>query len=72
MNNIIQRDSLESYYEQTMNYLQDKYHTYPSNLPNYYVSAEERSRTGNPEKLASNIAADANFDGSVPLGKLVV
>ncbi|MBL7164613.1 MAG: hypothetical protein ISS57_18655 [Anaerolineales bacterium] len=69
---IIQGGSLESYYEQTMDYLHAKYHTYPSNLLDLPISPEDASRMGYYEKLAQNIAAEADIDDSVPLGKLVV
>ncbi|MBM3143984.1 MAG: hypothetical protein FJ010_03230 [Chloroflexi bacterium] len=69
---IIQGGSLESYYEQTMDYLHAKYHIYPSNLLDLPVSPEEESLMGYFEKLASNIAAEADYDTNVPLGKLVI
>lgn len=69
---IIQGGSLESYYEQTMDYLHAKYHTYPSNLLDTYASSEDTSRMGYYEKLARNIADEAELDASVPLGKLVI
>ena len=63
---------MESYYEQTMDYLHAKYHSYPSNLLNLPTSQDDESRMGYYEKLAGNIASEANFDGSVPLGKMVI
>ncbi len=69
---IIQGGSLESYYEQTLDYLHAKYHTYPSNLYDLPNSSQDSSQMGYYEKLAQNIASEADIDGSVPLGKLVV
>lgn len=69
---IIQGGSLESYYEQTMDYLHAKYHTYPSNLLDLPCSAEDASKMGYYEKLARNIADEAEIDGRVPIGKLVI
>ena len=69
---IIQGGGLESYYEQTMDYLYAKYHNYPSNLPNLPISGEELSEMGYYEKLARKIADEAEFDGSIPIGKLVI
>ncbi len=69
---IIQGGSLESYYEQTMNYLHAKYHNYPSNLLDLHVCPEERSRQSYYEAQARQIAAGASADGGVPLGKMVV
>ncbi len=69
---IIQGSSLESYYDKTMDYLNTKYHSYPSKLLNLPTSPENSNRMGNYDKLAQNIAAEADFDASVPLGKLVM
>jgi len=69
---IIQGGSLESYYEQTMDYLHAKYHTYPYNLLGLANSLEDLSSLEYNEKLAQNIDAEAEIDSSVPLGKLVV
>lgn len=69
---IIHGGSLESYYEQAMDSLHTKYHTYPSKLLGLPVSAEDVSRMGYYEKMAQNIAAEADIDGNVPLGKLVL
>jgi hypothetical protein len=68
---IIQGGSLESYYEQTMNYLHAKYHNYPSNLLDLHVCPEERSRQSYYEAQARQIAAEANVDGNISLGKMV-
>ena len=69
---IISGGSLETYYEQTMDYLHAKYHTYPSNLPDLPVDPDVMSEMGYYEKLARNIADEADIDGSIPLGKLVI
>lgn len=69
---IIQGGSLESYYEQTLEYLHAKYHTYPSNLYEQPSLSEGSSQMGYYEKLAQNIATEADIDGSLPLGKLVM
>ncbi len=69
---IVQGGSLESYYEQTMNYLQNKYHDYRSNLLDLHVCPEERSRQSYYEALASETAAGVSSDGNIPLGKMVV
>ena len=69
---IIQGGSLESYYEQTMNYLQNKYHNYYSSLPDLHNCPEERSKQSYYEAQARQIAAGVSADGGVPLGKMVV
>ncbi len=70
---IIQGGDLESYYEQTINYLRAKYHQHHSNLLDLHVSANERGRQGYYEGQASEISAQANAGTeSCSLGKMVV
>ncbi len=69
---IIQGGSLESYYEQTLDYLHAKYHTYPSNLYDQGKSSVDSDQMGYYEKLAQNIAAEADIGGSIPSGKMIV
>jgi hypothetical protein len=69
---IVPGGSLESYYEQTMNYLHAKYHNYPSNLADLHVCPDERSRQSYYEAQAREIASGVSASGDVPLGKMVV
>ncbi len=69
---IVQGGSLESYYEQTLDYLHAKYHTYPPNLSGPSVDPDTAAELGCYERLAQNLAAEADIDGSIPLGKLVI
>ena len=69
---IIQGGSLESYYEQTLDYLHAKYHTYPSSLYDQRRSSGDAGQMGYYEKLAQYIASEAEIDGSIPSGKMVV
>ena len=72
---IIQGGSLESYYEQTMNYLLAKYHNYEPNFLDLHISAEERSRQSYYEAQAREIVAGLEQSGAlegVTLGKIVV
>ncbi|MEA3350611.1 MAG: hypothetical protein U9Q82_08330 [Chloroflexota bacterium] len=62
---IIQDGSLENIYEKTMDYLYAKYHSYLSNLLDFSMSPEEQSRQGYYERLAADIAADADVSGDV-------
>ena len=55
---IIQGGSLESYYEQTMDYLYAKYHSYPSNLPEWSIDPDTQSELSYYERLADNLAGD--------------
>lgn len=74
---VIQGGSLESYYEQTMDYLHTKYHSYPSNLQNIPVSSEMESEMGYWTSMGQQIADDHASQTTmeaddIPLGKLVV
>jgi len=69
---IIHDDSLENYYERTMDYLHNKYHNYPSNLPKTPLSAEAQSRQSFNTAMGRNAAANADIDPDVPLGKQVL
>ena len=69
---VIPKADMEGEYKSIMRYLHAKYHTYPNNLLGLPVSAADQSRIGYYEKLACNIAANAQVDGNVPLGKLVI
>ncbi len=69
---IIQGGSLDSYYEQTLNYLHQKYHTYPSNLLDLYIDPNQMAENGMYERLARDTAASASVDISLPPGKIVL
>ncbi len=64
--------NIEPHYEQTMDYLQSKYHSYPSYIPDLAIDPEVMSEMGYYEKLARKIADEAESDGDIPLGKLVI
>ncbi len=75
---ILQGDSLESYYEQTLEYLHTKYHSSPSIIlesPSYRVVGSHEdppNSVGYYENLARNIAERADSDKPASLGKLVI
>jgi hypothetical protein len=74
---IIQGGSLESYYEQTLNYLHQKYHTYPSKLLDLYVDPDIMAEVSMYERLAHDTASSAPpqlmADGRpLPKGKIVL
>ncbi len=69
---IIQDGSLESYYEQRLDYLQAKYHSHPSSLPKLSVDSDVESELGYYERLANNIAQEAGSNVDIPIGKLVI
>ncbi len=69
---IIQGGSLDSYYEQTLNYLHQKYHTYPSNLLDLYIDPNQMAENTMYERLASETASHAIVDTNLPPGKIVL
>jgi hypothetical protein len=80
---IIQGGSLDSYYEKTLNYLHEKYHTYPSNLLDLHIDPDVMARDGMYERLAKDTAnaavsehgswqAVADAQGHGCIGKIVL
>ncbi len=69
---IIQGGSFESFYEQTLDYLHRKYHTYPGDLGERYIPPEAASDIGYWARVAEKIAEEGGIDGTIPLGKLVL
>jgi len=70
---IIRGGSLESYYEQTLDYIEGKYHTYPEN-PNPVTSDPgTQSHLHTTERHAKSIAEDPGSYGAdyIP-GKSVI
>jgi hypothetical protein len=59
---IIQGGTLDQWYEIGLNYLHQKYHTYPSNLQNLYVSQEQMHTDSMCKRLARDILVDAKVD----------
>jgi len=69
---IIQGGSLDSYFEQTINHLHQKYHTYPSKLLDLHIDPDVMAEGGMYERLARDTAAEAPIDTSLPPGKIVL
>lgn len=69
---IIYRDEyLKNYYERTMDYLHDKYHSNPSSLPSYPLDAEVIGEMEYYQCLANNSFDEDNLDSTTPIGKQV-
>jgi len=69
---IISGGSLDSFYEQTLQYLHDKYHTYPTSLTGIPVSEEEAAEISYHDSMARHSAGEASIPADIPIGKLVV
>jgi len=66
---IIQGNSLESFYDQTIDYLHAKYHNYPA-PPKVHMDSRTASEMGCHERMAESIKAQKAQ--GVPKGKIVV
>ncbi len=69
---IISGGSLDSFYDQTLQHLHDKYHSYPSSLSGEPLSATETARITYYDAMARHAAQGANTNQRVPLGKRIV
>ena len=69
---IIQENSLQSIYDQSLDYLYSKYHSHPSYSPDVYVDENLSSEMGYFERMAQNIVEHNSFPQDIPLGKLIV
>ena len=68
---IISGGSLDSFYEQTLIYLHDKYHSYPASLLGIPVSEAEASEISYNDAMARHAAREARISDYIPLGKRV-
>jgi hypothetical protein len=69
---IIQGNSLESYYDQTMDYIYTQYHSHAPYSPDVHLDDHLVSEMGYYERMAQDTADQENYDQGVPLGKLVI
>lgn len=69
---VVQGGSLDSYYEQTLKYLHQKYHTYPTNLLDLHIDPDVMAEVGMWERLAQLIVDDYDFSANpLPDGAIV-
>jgi len=69
---IIQGNSLESFYDQSLDYLYTKYHTHPSYSPDVHVDDNMVSEMGYFEQMAQDGVEQNSYPKDIPLGKLVI
>lgn len=67
---IIQGNSLESFYDQTIDYLHAKYHSYPAYAPDIHMDSHTASEMGYHERMAAEI--EGYQAQGIPYGKIVV
>lgn len=68
---VLQSGNLDSYYEQTMDYIYAKYHTYPTNLPEQVIEPKIMREMSYYEKQARQIADEAQVSGEWPGNKVI-
>lgn len=64
--------SIESYFNQAMQYLDNKFHTYPSNITEQSISDFESAQISSNDALVQNIVNDACVSRGTPVGNLVI
>ena len=69
---IYSNSSVDTFYEQTQQYLIDKYHTYPSSLLGIPVSEAEAASISYYDAMGRHVAREARSASNTPIGKLVV
>jgi len=68
---IISGKSLDSFYEQQLQYLHDKYHNYPTNLSGNPISDSEHARMAYYDTTARHASKGLNIPGDIKIGKTV-
>jgi hypothetical protein len=68
---IISDSSLDSFYEQQLQYLHDKYHNYPTSLSGNPISDAEAARISYYDSTARHASRGLKISGDVKLGKTV-
>lgn len=69
---IIQGDSRENFYAQTIDYLESKYHYSPSYSPDLCMDERAIAEMGYYERMAYEVSENESQTSNVPLGKLVI
>lgn len=69
---IMQGNSLESFYDQTMDFLHAKYHSHSPDYPDFNFDDGMVSEMGYYECMADDIDEKKSYGRGVPLGKLVI
>jgi len=62
---------LENFYRYTLQYLHDKYHSYPSSLLGIPVSKSEAAEISYNDAMARHTARGAQVPSDIPIGKRV-
>jgi hypothetical protein len=68
---IISGSSLDSFYEQQLQYLHDKYHNYPTSLSGNPVPKAEAARQSYYDTTARHASKGLNISGDIQIGKTV-
>jgi hypothetical protein len=68
---IISGESLDGFYERTVQYLHNKYHTHPTHLIGNKTSETEAARNLNSSGIAYRSVLDTRIQDEVPPGKTI-
>jgi len=69
---ILSGSNLDSYYEQTMDYIYAKYHTYPTTLEPQAIDPNTMDEIKYYERVARNIVEDTQIECDIHIGKDVI
>ena len=69
---IYSNTNVDGFYEQTMQYLADKYHSYPTSLSGIPVSEAEAASISYYDAMGRHTARELRNGCNTPIGKLVV
>jgi hypothetical protein len=67
---ILQGDELEQFYEDTMQYLYEKYHTYPDVLPDIPLTPHQAAELSAYECMAAQLAGSQSNPASLNRNRL--
>lgn len=65
-------NSLEAYYDQTLDYLYNQYHSHSPHTLDVYIDDSMLSELSCYERMAQNMSDQSSSDSDIPLGKLVI
>jgi len=65
-------NSLESVYDQTLDYIYNQYHSHAPNRSDVYIDDDRVSEMGYYQRMAEGLVDRDGYDPGVPLRKLVI
>lgn len=68
---IIQGNSLDNFYDQTIDYLEAKYHYYPPYIPDLQMDHRTADEMGCHERIGDEVSRQQYQAQNIPLGRMV-